>query len=125
MTQAAFDFDEEIDRREVPALKPHRSVLGAGREQLFPAGVADMDFKASPPVLEAMAQRLQHGIFGYEAVPDGLLPALTNWLETRHGWRVDPGPHSARAQRAQQSFHGCQHFHGSRRWDHRATACLL
>ena len=57
MTKAAFDFDEEIDRREVPALKPHRIVLGAGHEHLFPAGVADMDFKAPPPVLEAMAQR--------------------------------------------------------------------
>ena len=90
MTTPLFDFDEEIDRREVPALKPHRIVLGADGADLFPAGVADMDFKAPPAVLEAMRKRLEHGVFGYETVPDGLMPALTAWLEARHGWQVDP-----------------------------------
>ncbi len=89
MTASNFDFDEEIDRREVPALKPHRIVLGADGEHLFPAGVADMDFRAPPVVREAMRARLEHGVFGYETVPDGLLPALTAWLRTRHGWQVD------------------------------------
>jgi cystathionine beta-lyase len=28
--------------------------------------------------------------FGYETVPDGLIPALTSWLDQRHGWSVDP-----------------------------------
>ena len=85
-----FDFDEEIDRRQVPALKPHRIVLGEDGEHLFPAGVADMDFKPPPPVLSALRQRLEHGVFGYEAVADGLVPALTAWLEARHVWRVRP-----------------------------------
>jgi cystathionine beta-lyase len=89
MTEPVFDFDEEIDRREVPALKPHRRVLGADGAHLFPAGVADMDFKPPPPVLEAMRKRLEHGVFGYETVPDGLMPALTGWLQTRHSWRVE------------------------------------
>ena len=89
MTRHDFDFDEEIDRRVVPALKAHPLVLGEDGEHLFAAGVADMDFKAPTVVLEAIRQRLAHGVFGYEAVPDGLLPALTRWLETRHGWAVD------------------------------------
>lgn len=84
-----YSLDEEIDRREVPALKTHEMVLGEGGEKLFAAGVADMDFKAPPPVLDALQKRLAHGIFGYEAVPDGLFPALTNWLENRHDWHVD------------------------------------
>jgi len=85
-----FNFDEEINRRAVPALKWHRMVLGKGSEGLFPGSVADMDFKAPPVVREAMQARLEHGVFGYEAVPDGLLPALSGWLESRHGWVVDP-----------------------------------
>ncbi|NNE23070.1 MAG: pyridoxal phosphate-dependent aminotransferase [Rhizobiales bacterium] len=89
MTAQEFDFDEQIDRAEVPALKPHRIVLGADGSHLFPAGVADMDFKAPPPVLDAMRKRLEHGVFGYETVPDGLMPALTGWMKTRHGWHVD------------------------------------
>ncbi len=85
-----FDFDAEINRREVPALKVHRMVLGDDGMDLFAAGVADMDFAAPPAVLEAMNTRAAHGVFGYEAVPDGLMPALTGWLQNRHNWRVDP-----------------------------------
>ncbi|MGR3660299.1 MAG: MalY/PatB family protein [Paracoccaceae bacterium] len=84
-----FNFDEEINRRDVPALKTHKMVLGVDGMDLFAAGVADMDFRAPPAVLEAIGARAAHGIFGYEAVPDGLIPALTNWLYTRHGWTVD------------------------------------
>jgi len=85
-----FDFDEEIDRRAVPALKVHQMVLGEDGMNLFPAGVADMDFRAPPCVLEAMSTRLAHGVLGYETAPSGLMPALTDWLKTRHGWEVDP-----------------------------------
>jgi cystathionine beta-lyase len=85
----SFSFDEDINRREVPALKVHPIVLGQGGDDLFAAGVADMDFKAPPVVLDALQKRLNHGVFGYETVPDGLLPALTGWLHEHHGWKVD------------------------------------
>ena len=68
---AEFNFDEEIDRREVQALKPHRIVLGADGMDLFPAGVADMDFRVAPAILDAMKMRMLHGVFGYETVPSG------------------------------------------------------
>lgn len=85
-----FDFDTTINRREVPALKVHRMVLGEDGMDLFPGGVADMDFPAPQPVLDAMAARLTHGVFGYETLPDGLMPALTGWMKARHGWQVNP-----------------------------------
>lgn len=84
-------FDLHIDRRAVPALKTHKMVLGADGEDLFPAGVADMDFLAPPVVRTAMQARLDHGVFGYETVPDGLMPALTGWMRNRHGWDIDTG----------------------------------
>jgi len=86
-----YSLDDDTDRRAVPALKYHPVVLGSGGEDLFAAGVADMDFRAPPAVLDALRKRLEHGVFGYEAVPDGLIPALSRWLRTRHGWRVDGG----------------------------------
>lgn len=85
-----FDFDEVIDRREVPALKVHSMVLGDDGMDLFPAGVADMDFRAPGPILDALAQRLGHGVFGYETVPDGLMPALIAWVKERHAWDLHP-----------------------------------
>ncbi len=85
----SINFDEDINRRLVPALKTHAVVLGENGSELFPAGVADMDFKVALPILEAMQKRLDHGVFGYETVPDGLMPAVVNWLRNRHGWDVD------------------------------------
>ncbi|PSU42124.1 aminotransferase [Photobacterium frigidiphilum] len=84
-----FSFDKVINRREVPALKHHPIVLGRDGENLFPAGVADMDFEAPPVVLEAIKKRLKHGVFGYETVPEGLLPSLIQWLHKRHNWQVE------------------------------------
>jgi len=85
-----YDFDIPTNRREVPALKTHPVVLGADGANLFPAGVADMDFPVAPPICAAMQARLDHGIFGYEAVPDALYPALAAWQQNRHGWALDP-----------------------------------
>lgn len=83
------NFDEDINRRAVPALKVHPMVLGTKTEELFAAGVADMDFKAPQCVLNALQIRLDHGVFGYEAVRDGLIPALTDWLSTRFDWHLE------------------------------------
>ena len=85
-----FDFDEAIDRRDVPALKHHRIVLGNDGMDLFAAGVADMDFRVAPCITQALDNRTAHGVFGYETVPDALLPALTGWVKTRHGWDLEP-----------------------------------
>jgi len=63
-------------------------VVGEDGADLFAAGVADMDFKAPPPVLEAMQKRLDHGVFGYETAPSGLIPALMSWLQDQQDWAV-------------------------------------
>ncbi len=85
-----YDFDEIIDRRVVPALKHHPMVLDVDGRSLFPGGVADMDFRVAPCITDAIAKRAAHGVFGYETVPDSLIPALTAWEMTRHGWQIDP-----------------------------------
>lgn len=94
-----FDFDRPVNRRAVPALKMHRMVLGEGGEGLFAGGVADMDFAVAPVIAEAMQDRLAHGVFGYEAVPDDLFPALRAWYRARHGWEIG-GDHILRAPNA-------------------------
>ena len=98
-----YDFDEPIDRRQVPALKVHEMVLGKDGSDLFAGGVADMDFRIAQPILDALNQRLRHGIFGYEAVPEGLIPSLQSWLLRRHRWDVQ-ADHILRAPNALNSL---------------------
>jgi cystathionine beta-lyase len=85
---SAPNFDEQIDRCLVPALKVHPIVVGDNSDDLFAAGVADMDFRAPSAVLDALHDRLHHGVFGYEAVLEDLLPSLKRWLAHRHCWQV-------------------------------------
>jgi cysteine-S-conjugate beta-lyase len=87
--QAPTLFDEEIDRRGTFALKINPRVTGEIGNNMFIAGVADMDFNVPDVVTAALHKRLEHAIFGYEITPDSLLPTVTAWLSNRHGWQVD------------------------------------
>ena len=83
-----YKFDERIDRSVVPTLKVHPSVIGIDSDDFFAAGVADMDFPAPQPVIEAMKIRLEHKVFGYETISSGLLSSLIYWLKNRYNWIV-------------------------------------
>lgn len=52
--------------------------------------VADMDFKAPEPVIQALRERVEHGVFGYEFPQAQLTETICTWLERRHQWKVTP-----------------------------------
>lgn len=58
-------------------------------DDTLPMWVADMDFRTAPPIVEALARRVRHGIFGYTKVPDAYYDAVTNWFARRHGWQIE------------------------------------
>ena len=62
-----------------------------GRGDLLPFWIADMDFEASPCILEALRSRLDQRVLGYTTVPDDFWQSISAWLGRRHGWNVDPG----------------------------------
>ena len=79
-------FDVAPDRRGTHSAKWQR---WAGQD-VIPAWVADMDFASPQPVIDALAARTAHGVFGYTLVPPDLLEALAAHLSARQGWRIDP-----------------------------------
>ena len=81
---ARFDFDEIVDRRGTDSEKWD----GGQVEGALPMWVADMDFRTAPCVVEALRRRVDHGVFGYEHVPDSYYEAVINWFDRRHGWRM-------------------------------------
>lgn len=56
---------------------------------VLPMWVADMDFRTSPEIIEALEKRVAHGIFGYTRVPEVYYRACIDWFERRHGWRFE------------------------------------
>lgn len=80
-----YDFDTVIPRRGTNSYKWD----SAPNDDTLPMWVADMDFRTAPPIVEALAQRVQHGIFGYTKVPDAYYDALTGWFARRHDWQIE------------------------------------
>lgn len=77
-------FDQVIDRRNTNSYKWDKYADPA----VIPVWVADMDFQAAPPILEALQKVTEHGIFGYSKCPDELYDIVIERLKTRHGWDV-------------------------------------
>ncbi|MGA4439336.1 MalY/PatB family protein [Psychrobacter pocilloporae] len=73
-----YNFDEVIDRRGTGSLKWHYS------DDTIPLWVADMDFKAAPPILNAIEQAVQHGILGYTKPTEVLYDAIIEWHGSRY-----------------------------------------
>ena len=77
-----FNFDEIIPRRGTASVK-----WDLFEEDTLPLWVADMDFKTAPAILAALQKRLDHGVFGYELVPQSYFDAVRDWFARRHGWK--------------------------------------
>jgi cystathionine beta-lyase len=81
-----FDFDRVIDRRGSDSLKwgKYKS------RDVIPMWVADMDFQAPRPILEALHRRVEHGVFGYPVPPEELTEVIVDWMARRYGWAIRP-----------------------------------
>ena len=90
-----YDFDELIERRgtdcvkwdERPRVDEHSSGMTLS-DDVIPLWVADMDFKAAPAILEAVKKRAEHGVFGYNIVPESYYEAVISWFRRRHHWEI-------------------------------------
>ena len=78
-----FDFDEIIDRRGTAAVKWDKYA----EPDVIPMWVADMDFRSPPSVVDAVRQRVEHGVFGYTDCP----PELINCEGSTCGGAKAPG----------------------------------
>lgn len=52
--------------------------------------VADMEFKPPQAVQDALQKMLDHGVYGYFGDDTAYLAAIRWWMQTRHGWEVQP-----------------------------------
>jgi cystathionine beta-lyase len=83
-----YDFDTVLDRRNTDSLKYDRAAARGKPDGAIPMWVADMDFASPPCVLDALAERVRHGIFGYSEPSGDYFGAVRDWFIERHGWRT-------------------------------------
>ncbi len=86
-----YDFDKIIDRTDTDSVKWSKSFLKTGfnNENALPLWVADMEFAAPQPVVDALVKRAAHGIFGYGEKQDDFYDAIINWQARRNSWHIE------------------------------------
>ena len=77
-----YNFDTCPERTGYGSLKWDKY---KGRD-ILPLWVADMDFITAPEILDALQQRLDHGVFGYTIPHEAPIEAVINYLDRQHGY---------------------------------------
>jgi cystathionine beta-lyase len=80
-----YNFDEPIDRRRSDSTK-----WRVYDDDVLPLWTADMDFRVPEPVVAALRDRVEHGVFGYCVEPPELREVIAERLARLYHWRVDP-----------------------------------
>lgn len=77
-----------VDRKNTNSVKWDGQTNMYGEEGLLAMWVADMDFQAPEPVVRAICDYANDGVFGYYAACDAYYEAFINWERTYHGYEV-------------------------------------
>lgn len=89
MPNPAFDFDSTIDRRNTGSVKWDMVNWCPDRDDVLPMWVADMDFRSSPQIIQALNRAVDHGVFGYTLLPEAAVQAVADWVSRRYNWTVE------------------------------------
>jgi len=81
----AYDFDRVIERRATSSNKWRKYPA-----DVLPLWVADMDFASPEPVVRALRERVEHGVYGYGFEEPEFAQVFVDRLQKRYGWRVSP-----------------------------------
>lgn len=88
MPERNLNFDEPVDRRNTDCLKYDFAKRKGMPEDVLPLWVADMDFKTSSYIEDALVERAKEAIFGYSEVQTPYFQAVANWMKIHHNWEV-------------------------------------
>jgi cystathionine beta-lyase len=80
-----YDFDRIIERRNTESNKWHKYP-----PDVLPLWVADMDFASPEPVIRALRERVEHGVFGYGVEQPEFHQVMHDRFRKRFGWTVEP-----------------------------------
>lgn len=82
---STFNFDEIVERQGTGSVKWD----SMDNNSVLPMWVADMDFRTAKPIISALQQRVEHGVFGYTKVPEAYYTAVIDWFGKRHNFHIE------------------------------------
>ncbi len=88
MSERNLDFDKVVNRKNTDCLKYDFAVRRGMPAEVLPFWVADMDFKTSSYIIDALKDRAEEAIFGYSEVGTDYFEVLNNWMVKHHAWET-------------------------------------
>ena len=85
MSEKNLNFDQPVERRGTHSLKYDFAEERGRKKDILPLWVADMDFKTSSFVQEALIRQAEHGIYGYTESDQEYYDAVTDGKLTKSG----------------------------------------
>ena len=90
MAERNLDFDTVVERANTNSLKYDFAAERGKPEGILPLWVADMDFRVSSYIQDAVFRQAEHGIWGYSDAKKSYFEAVQSWMLRHHGWKVEP-----------------------------------
>ncbi len=83
-----MNFSDKPDRR---ASKAYKWEKYKGTD-ILPMWIADTEFRCAEPILQALHERVEDGLFGYTlpAHDTEAIDAVVGWCEKQYDWKIEP-----------------------------------
>lgn len=82
------DFDKELNRKNTSSIKWSFIKEYIGVEEAISLWVADMDFETVPEIKLRLAERAEHGIYGYTQRTENYYSELIKWFAKRQNFKI-------------------------------------
>ena len=79
-----YNFDKVINRQKTDSIRWNHY-----GPSVIPLWVADMDFESPACVINAMNNRVKHGIFGYPSEPKDFKKNIVNYVKKNYFWDIE------------------------------------
>ena len=84
-------------------------------DDVLPLWVADMDFRSPEPIVQALQERVSHGVFGYGRQPEELKAVICERMYRQYNWEITPDDVTFLPGSGQRSQRGCSRNRRKRR----------
>ena len=85
-----YNFDQVIDRKSTDSAKWGNVKSMFGNDDVIPMWVADMDFPAAQPIIDALKKRAEHPFYGYTHPALGVIESVVERMQRKFNWEIKP-----------------------------------
>ena len=83
-----YNFDKDVNRKNTDSVKWDKTYEVFEKDECLPLWVADSDWETAPEIIEAIKNRVEHGVFGYTYPSEKLSNTIVKWIRDHYNWDI-------------------------------------